>query len=87
MYDGGAETMLEPCLNNILIVAQTYALFNQFAKTRNTTELKRSMFKSMMGEVIRDAYGLGDRNDLVNSETETQKCGWKGLRPVTMLAA
>ena len=78
-----AERMLEPCQDSILTIGQTYALFNRFAATRNLAAIKRVDFKSLMGDVIRDAYGLGVRNDLMNAETLKQQCGWKGLRPVT----
>ena len=69
-----------------LTVGQSFALFNQFAKARNMPALKRHLFKGMMAEVIRDAYGVGVRIDLKNPETEKQKCGWKGLRPVSLSA-
>jgi hypothetical protein len=82
-----AEQMLEPCPNSILTVGQTYALFNQFTKARNMPALKRSLFKGLFAEVIREAYDLGLRNDLVNAETQTQQRGWKGLRPVEREAA
>ena len=62
-------------------------MFNQFAKARNIPALKRSLFKGLFAEVIRDAYDLGVRNDLVNAETQTQQRGWKGLRPVEREAA
>jgi hypothetical protein len=78
-----AEQMLEPCQGSILTVGQTYALFNGFAATRNMPAIKRTDFKSLMGEVIRDAYGLGVRNDLMNAETQKQQCGWLGLRPAS----
>jgi hypothetical protein len=65
---------------SILTVGQSFTLFNQFAKARNLAAIKRSDFKSLMSEVIRDAYGLGVRNDLMNAETQKQQCGWKGLR-------
>ena len=77
-----AQRLLEPCSDSILTVAQTYTLFNTFAKSRHMPEMKRGTFKCMMAEVIRDAYDLGVRNDLVNPQTEKQQCGWKGLRPV-----
>ena len=37
-----------------------------------------------MGETIREVYGLGVRNDLMNLETKKQQCGWLGLRPVAV---
>jgi hypothetical protein len=77
-----AQQLLEVHESSILTVGQSYALFNRFAATKNMPAIKRTDFKSMMAEVIRDAYGLGVRNDLKNAETQKQQCGWKGLRPV-----
>ena len=77
-----AEQMLELHDKNILTVGQSFVLFKKFTASRNMPALKRSLFKSMMSEVIRDQYGLGVRNDLMNSETDKQQCGWKGLRPI-----
>ena len=81
-----AERMLEPNPNSILTIGQSFSLFTQFAKARNMQPIKRTDFKGMMADVIRDAYGLGVRNDLKNVETQTQQCGWKGLRPVCIPA-
>jgi len=76
-----AEKMLEAAPDSILTVGQTYALFNQFAQSKNLPAIKRRDFKSLMAEVIREAYDLGVRNDLMNAETQKQQCGWLGLRP------
>ena len=76
-----AQKLLAPDPNSILTVGQAYTLFNQFAANRKLPAIKRSDFKSLMAEVIRDAYGLGVRNDLMNAETQKQQCGWRGLRP------
>jgi hypothetical protein len=78
-----AQQLLEPCPTSILTVGQSFTLFNHFAKAKEVPALKRSQFKSMMAEVIKDAYGLGVRNDLINPETQKQQCGWRGLRPVS----
>lgn len=80
-----AERLLQPCPGSILTVGQTYALFNNFAKARDLPPIKRSNFKSLMADVIRDAYGLGVRNDLKNPVTEKQQCGWLGLRPAAQV--
>jgi hypothetical protein len=68
-------------------MSQTYALFNQFAKRRNMSTLNRQQFKPIMGEVIREKYSLGLRNDIISAETDKQQCGWKGLRPVAVSVA
>ena len=79
-----AQQLLEVHEGSILTIGQSYSLFTQFAKARSMPALKRSLFKGMMSEVIRDAFGLGVRNDLVNAETQKQQCGWKGLRAVSV---
>ena len=79
-----AERLLESSPGSILTVGQSFTLFNQFAATRKVPAIKRSDFKSLMGEVIREAYGLGVRNDLMNAETQKQQVGWLGLRPVAL---
>ena len=76
-----AQKLLEPHTGSILTIGQTYALFNKFAQSKSMPAIKRSDFKSLMAETIRDAYGLGVRNDLMNAETQKQQCGWLGLRP------
>jgi hypothetical protein len=43
-----AQKLLEPHTGSILTIGQTYALFNQFAQSRNMPVIKRSDFKSLM---------------------------------------
>lgn len=81
-----AQQLLKADQNSILTLSQAYSLFNQFAKTKELPVLKRSQFKSMICEVIKEAYGLGVRNDLMNTETNKQMAGWKGLRAVELAA-
>ena len=77
-----AEQMLEQHPGSILTVGQTYSLFNQFAQSKNMPAIKRFDFKGLMADVIRETYGLGVRNDLMNTVTQKQQVGWLGLRPV-----
>ena len=81
------EQMLEPHEGSCLTMSRTFTLFNQFAKRRNMTVLNRQQFKPIMGEVIREKYNLGLRNDIISAETDKQQCGWKGLRPVSVTVA
>jgi hypothetical protein len=41
---------------------------------------KRSIFKGMFASLIRDAFNLGLRNDVIDQTTNHQIAGWKGLR-------
>jgi len=42
--------------------------------------VKRSIFKGMFAPLIRDAFNLDLRNDVIDQETQHQTAGWKGLR-------
>ena len=42
--------------------------------------VKRSMFKRMFAPLIRDAFDLGLRNDVIDPATNHQTAGWKGWR-------
>lgn len=64
----------------ILTLKCAYDLFCQFLKQKNMPVLTRAEVKVMLGELIREQYGLGLRNDLVSVESQVQQCGWKGLR-------
>jgi hypothetical protein len=64
-----------------------YDLFSQFLKQKNMPALTRPEVKVMLGELIREQYGLGLRNDLVSVESQAQQCGWKGLRWCEPVAA
>ena len=79
-----AEQLLESCPGSILTVGQSFTLFNRFAQSRNMPAIRRADFKSLMADVIRDAYDLGVRNDLVNVETQKQQAGWLGLKPAVV---
>lgn len=77
-----AQQLLEPHEGSVLTIGQSFALFNQFAKSKNLPVMKRSLFKGMIADVVQEEFGLGLRNDIVNAETQKQGCGWKGLRVV-----
>ena len=70
----------------ILTLKFAYELFSQFLKQKNMPVLSRAEVKVMLGELIREQYGLGLRNDLVSMESQTQQCGWRGLRLVEQVA-
>lgn len=67
----------------ILTLKYAYELFSQFLKQKNMPVLTRAEVKLMLAELIREAYGLGIRNDLISVESQVQQCGWKGLRLVS----
>jgi hypothetical protein len=73
------ETMLETREGACLTVTQAYNAFCQLAQQRGLGMLKRSMFKELMRELIRDRYGMALRNDVQDAEMHQQQA-WKGLK-------
>jgi len=51
-----------------------------FLKQKSMVPVKRSIFKGMFTPLIRDAFNLGLRNDMIDQATNHQTAGWKGLR-------
>jgi hypothetical protein len=75
------ETMLEPREGAILTVTQAYQMFCDMGRQRNLNTLKRSIFKEMMRDLIRNKYGMALRNDVPDSENRQQQA-WRGLAVV-----
>jgi hypothetical protein len=73
---------LERDPGQILTIKLAYELFSQYLKQKDMPVLKRSEVKVLLAELIREQYGLGLRNDLIDAENQRQQCGWKGLRPL-----
>jgi hypothetical protein len=59
-------------------VTQAYQLFCKLSQQRQLGELKRSMFKEIMRDLVKDAYGLGLRRDVLDQMKKQQEA-WKGL--------
>ena len=51
------------------------------SQQRNLNTLKRSIFRELMRDLIRDRFGMALRND-VPDELNKQKQAWKGLAVV-----
>ena len=75
------ESMLEPKEGACLTVTQAYNIFCKLALQRNLGQLKRSTFKEMMRDFIKDKYGMSLRHDVPDSENRHQQA-WKGLKVV-----
>jgi hypothetical protein len=75
------DQMLEQRPDSILTVTQAYNVFCKLSHQRNLGQLKRSMFKHMMSDLVKDAYGVCLRNDVPDSENHQQQ-GWRGLNVV-----
>jgi len=73
------ETMLEAREGSILTMTQAYQIFCQMSQQRNLNTLKRSVFRELMRDLIRDKFGMALRND-VPDELNKHQQAWKGLR-------
>lgn len=73
--------MLEPREGSILTVSQAYQMFCQMSQQRSLDTIKRSVFRELMRDLIRDRFGMALRND-VPDELNKHQQAWKGLRVV-----
>ena len=73
------ETMLERNDSGYLTVTQAYKYFCQLAQTRQLGQIKRSMFKATMQDLMREHFGLALRRD-VEDELGKQQEAWRGVR-------
>jgi hypothetical protein len=44
-------------------------------------QLKRSMFREIMRDLVKDVHGVSLRNDVPDSENHQQQ-GWRGLKVI-----
>jgi len=75
------ETMLEQRPDSILTMTQAYEVFCKLSQQRSLGQIKRSMFKEMMRDLIKDEFGLGLRRDVLDPANK-QQVGWQGLKLV-----
>ena len=75
------ETMLERSEGACLTVTQAYHVFCRLSEQRQLGELKRSMFKEVMKDLVRDVHGLALRRDVLDSFNKQQEA-WRGLKLV-----
>ncbi|MEI7730402.1 MAG: hypothetical protein WCO56_12570, partial [Verrucomicrobiota bacterium] len=73
------ETMLAPCEGGCLTVTQAYQVFCRLAEQRNLGQLKRSMFRETMRDLIKERYGMCLRNDVPDALNHHQHA-WKGVK-------
>ncbi len=74
------EQILERQPGEVLTLTNAYLVFIEFLKQKSMVPVKRSIFKGMFTPLIRDAFNLGLRNDVIDQATNHQTAGWKGLR-------
>ena len=75
------ETMLEPREGACLTVTEAYRIFCRLSEQRSLGQIKRSMFKEIMRDLIKDVHGLGLRRDVPDSSNKQQEA-WRGLKVV-----
>jgi len=73
--------MLERSEGACLTVTQAYNVFCKLSEQHSLGQLKRSMFKEMMRDLIRDRFDLALRHDVPDAENKHQQA-WKGLKLV-----
>jgi hypothetical protein len=77
------EQALERQPGEILTVSNAYRFFCEFLKQKGMSPVKRSLFKSMLAPLVREAFDLGLRNDVFDQDTQHQTQGWKNLRALS----
>jgi hypothetical protein len=73
------ETMLERSDGACLTVTQAYQIFCGLSERRGLGMLKRSVFKELMRDCVRDRFDLALRHDVPDHENRHQQA-WKGLK-------
>jgi len=76
------EQVLERQPGEVLTLTNAYLVFCEYLRQKSMVPVKRSIFKGMFAPLIRDAFNLGLRNDVIDQATNHQTAGWKGLRAV-----
>ena len=78
------EQVLELQPGEFLTLTNAYLIFTEFLKLKAMAPVKRTIFKGMFAPMIREAFDLGLRNDIIDQATHKQTAGWKGLRAVDL---
>jgi hypothetical protein len=73
--------MLERREGACLTVTQAYQVFCRLSEQRSLGHLKRSIFKEIMRDLVRDVHGFGLRRDVPDALNKQQEA-WKGLKLV-----
>ena len=74
------EQVLERQQGEVLTLSNAYLYFGEYLRGKGMVPVKRSIFKGMFAPLIREAFNLGLRNDVIDQTTSHQTAGWKGLR-------
>lgn len=69
---------IEPREGACLTVTQAYQVFCRLAQQRSLNLIKRSMFREMMRDLVREKFNLALRHDVPDASNRHQQA-WKGL--------
>jgi hypothetical protein len=75
------ESLLERKEGAVLTLTRAYNLFTALSQQRDLKPIKKTAFKDMMKEMMKEAFGVCLRND-VPDENNKQQTGWKGVSAV-----
>jgi hypothetical protein len=72
------ESMLEKREGSILTVTQAYALFSNLSSQNQLQPIKRTTFRQLMVDLMKDSFGICLRRDIKDEQGKAQE-GWKGV--------
>lgn len=75
------ESMLEKKDGACLTVTQAYQMFCRLSERRGLGSLKRSIFRELMRDLVRERFDLALRHDVPDAENKHQQA-WRGLAVV-----
>lgn len=78
------EQVLERQQGEVLILTNAYLYFCEYLRGKEMVPVKRSIFKGMFAPLIREAFNLGLRHDVINPETQKQGDGWNGIHALDL---
>jgi hypothetical protein len=73
------EESVQASKDDNLIATAAYLKFLAFCSRDNRSPMERKDFLKIVGEIIREKYGLSIRHDLKDADGRMQQ-GWKGLK-------
>jgi hypothetical protein len=71
--------VLERREGQFLTLSKAYLIFCELLKEKSMGLIERSKFKEIFAPLVKEAFDLGIRNDVVDPNTQKQGSGWKGL--------
>ncbi len=78
------DQVLEREPGQVLTLTNAYLVFTEYLRGRGMVPVKRSIFKGMFCPLVREAFNVGLRHDIINPETQKQGDGWKGIHALDL---